>query len=586
MATYRVPQREMRFILNDVLNYEQLNALPRFEDATPDIVDGVIDEASRFTAEKLLPLRTSADSQGCKLADGVVTVPDGFADAYREYWESGWVGLANDAEWGGQGLPYMLSKVVDEMVCSANVAFALYPGLTIGCFEALNAHANDEIKQTYLSKLATGEWTGTMCLTEPQAGSDLGAVKTKAEKQADGTYRISGMKIFITSGEHEMADNIVHYVLARCSDSPDGVKGLSTFVVPKYHVNADGSLGERNGVKCQAIEHKMGIHGSCTCVMVFEDAVGYLVGEQNRGIMNMFTMMNLARIMVGFQGLGQAELALQSAVAYAQDRVQGKTLTGGNGPIADHPDVRRMLMKMKALTEGARAMAYDIALHVDLSHGAEDEAVRTAASDWVELFTPLVKAFCTDLGVENGLEAIQVFGGHGFIAEHGVEQIVRDAKILCLYEGTNGIQAMDLVRRKLQLKGGAMAELFFQRTDAAVADASADYAFLSQPLAEALQALKASTQAMRESFNTDPNFAGAGAVEFQRAFALTALGYYWLRMLAAAEGHPDADFRAAKLATARFFARRILPEVKGLLDRVAAGADDMMELSLDALAAA
>ncbi|MEN8720214.1 MAG: acyl-CoA dehydrogenase family protein, partial [Oceanococcaceae bacterium] len=380
MATYKVPQREMRFILNDVLNINQLNTLERFADATPDIVDGVIDEAARFAEEKLWPLRESGDRQGCKISNGEVTVPDGFAAAYRDYWESGWVGLSNDPQWGGQGLPYTLSKVVDEMICGSNVSFGLYPGLTIGCFEALSAHASDEQKATYLEKLGTGEWTGTMCLTEPQAGSDLGAVKTKAEKQADGTYKISGMKIFITSGDHDMADNIIHYVLARCTDSPDGVKGLSTFIVPKYKVNADGSLGERNAVKAQAIEHKMGINASATCVMVFDDAEGYLVGEQNRGIMNMFTMMNLARIMVGYQGLGQADLALQSAMSYAKDRVQGKTLTGSNGSIADHPDVRRMLLRMKALTEGARAMAYDIALHVDLAHGHTDADVRTEAS--------------------------------------------------------------------------------------------------------------------------------------------------------------------------------------------------------------
>jgi len=586
MATYKVPQREMRFVLNDVLNLNQLTAYEKFAEATPDIVDGVIDEASRFAEEKLWPLRTSGDHEGCKLANGEVTVPSGFSEAYREYWESGWVGLSNDPEWGGQGLPYTLSKVVDEMICGSNVAFGLYPGLTIGCFEALNAHASDELKQTYLEKLGTGEWTGTMCLTEPQAGSDLGAVKTKAEKQPDGTYKISGMKIFITSGEHSMADNIVHYVLARCTDSPDGVKGLSTFVVPKYKVNADGSLGERNPVKCQAIEHKMGINASVTCVMVFEEAEGYLVGAQNRGIMNMFTMMNLARIMVGYQGLGQAELALQSAMQYAKDRVQGKTLTGGDGPISDHPDVRRTLLKMKALTEGARAMAYDIALQVDLAHGHPDEAARVEANDWVELFTPLVKAFCTDLGVENGLDAIQVFGGHGFIKEHGVEQIVRDSKILCLYEGTNGIQAMDLVRRKLQLKGGAMGELFFQRADAAIAELGADYDFLAKPLAKALAELREATVAMRETFNSDANHAGAGAVEFQRAFALVAIGYYWLRMLKAAESHPDETFRKTKQVTGKFFARRILPEVHGLLERVAAGADGMFDVSIEELTAA
>ena len=586
MAHYRVPQRELRFILNDVLGFARLSELPVFADATPDILDGVIDEAARFTEERLLPLRTIGDTEGCKLADGTVKTPPGFTEAYREYQEAGWVGLATDPEWGGQGLPYTLGKVVEEMVCAANVAFALYPGLTIGCFEALLAHASEEQKQTYLPKLGSGEWTGTMCLTEPQAGSDLGAVKTRAERLDNGNYKLNGMKIFISSGEHEMADNIIHYVLARATDSPDGVKGLSTFIVPKYKVNADGSLGERNGVKVQAIQHKMGLHGSCTCVMVFDDAEGYLVGEPNRGIMNMFTMMNLARIMVGFQGLGQAELALQSSQNYARERIQGRTLTGGSGPIADHPDVRRMLLKMRALTEGARAMAYDIAMQVDFAHGSEDPAQREAAQDWVDLFTPVVKAFCTGLGVESGLDAVQVYGGHGFIAEHGVEQIVRDAKILCLYEGTNGIQAMDLVRRKLQLKGGALVEQFYAKVEQALADAPDERAFLVEPLTQALAELRQTTTWLRERFNSNPNDAGAGAVEYQRAFALVALGYYWLRMLDAATGHPDADFRAAKAATARFFARRVLPEAGALLTQVRAGSDEMMDISIDALCAA
>ncbi len=382
MADYKAPEREIKFALRDVLNVDRLSELEAFADATPDIVDGVIDEAAKFIEGRLLPLRESGDAQGCKVDKGVVTLPEGYAEAYRDFVEAGWVGLANDPEWGGQGLPYTLGKVVEEMVCSANVAFDLYPGLTSGCYEALLAHASDEQKATYLPKLATGEWTGTMNITEPQAGSDLASIRTKAVKQADGSYKISGMKIFITSGEHDMVDNIVHYVLARCDDSPEGIKGLSTFIVPKYLVNDDGSLGARNAVHCQAIEHKMGINASVTCVLVFEEAVGYLVGQQNQGIMNMFTMMNLARIMVGYQGLGQAELATQNAIRYAKERMQGKTLTGGTGPIADHPDVRRMLMTMKAYTEAARVMAYETAIHVDLAQKPPHADVREEASDW------------------------------------------------------------------------------------------------------------------------------------------------------------------------------------------------------------
>ena len=583
MAEYKAPERDIKFALRDVLNVDQLAELEAFADATPDIVDGVIDEAAKFIEGRLLPLRESGDAQGCSIKNNVVTVPDGYAQAYRDFVDSGWVGLSNDPQWGGQGLPFTLAKVVEEMVCSANVAFDLYPGLTTGCFEALQAHASDEQKAVYLPKLAIGEWTGTMCITEPQAGSDLAAVRTSAVKQADGSYKISGMKIFITSGEHEMVDNIVHYVLARCDDSPEGIKGLSTFIVPKYLVNDDGSLGARNDVKAQAIEHKMGINASVTCVMVFEEAIGYLVGTQNRGIMNMFTMMNLARIMVGYQGLGQAELATQNAVRYAKERQQGKTLTGGSGPIADHADVRRMLMTMKAYTEAARVMAYETAIHVDLAHKHPDEAVREDANDWVELTTPLVKAFCTDLAVENGSSAIQVYGGHGFISEHGIEQIVRDSKILCLYEGTNGIQAMDLVRRKLQLHGGRLAQRFFDRVRVAINDADPELEHLSLPLDVALTALEGTTQWLRDRFADKPDDAGAGAVQYQRAFSLVMLGYNWLRMAEAAQEHPDADFKAGKLATARFFAARLLPEVHSLLACAEAGDAGMMELTLDAL---
>ncbi len=583
MADYKAPEREIKFVLRDVLNVDSLSSLEAYADATPDIIDGVLDEAAKFIEARLLPLREPGDAQGCQVDQGVVTVPDGYAQAYRDFAESGWVGLCNDPQWGGQGLPYTLSKVVEEMVCSANVAFDLYPSLTNGCFEALQAHASDEQKAVYLPKLGTGEWTGTMCITEPQAGSDLASVRTRAVKQADGSYRISGMKIFITSGEHEMTDNIVHYVLARCDDSPEGIKGLSTFIVPKFMVNADGSLGERNAVKCQAIEHKMGINASVTCVMAFDDAVGYLVGTQNRGIMNMFTMMNLARIMVGYQGLGQAELATQNAIRYAKERVQGRTLTGGSGPIADHPDVRRTLLTMKAYTEGARLMAYETAIHVDLAEKHPDPAVREDANDWVELTTPLVKAFCTDLAVENGSQAIQVYGGHGFIKEHGIEQILRDSKILCLYEGTNGIQAMDLVRRKLQLHGGRLAQRFFDRVRVALRDLDDEFAYLSDPLDDALTALEGTTQWLRDRFADAPNDAGAGAVQYQRAFALVMLGYGWLRMAQAAPAHPDADFRAGKDLTARFYFARLLPEVHSLLACVEAGTVDMMDVSLDAL---
>jgi len=395
MASYNAPLREIEFVLNDVLNVGQLAKLPAFADATPDTLIGLIEEAAKLVQEEIAPLNASGDQQGCKWNNGEVKVPDGMPEAYKLYWQAGWVGLCNPTEYGGQGLPYTLSKVVDEILCSGNVAFALYPGLTMGCFEAILANASDELKQTYLPKLGTGEWTGTMCMTEPQAGSDLASVKTRATPNEDGSYSLEGGKIFITSGEHTMVENIIHFTLARLPDAPSGIKGLSTFVVPKFLVNKDGSLGERNKVTCSAIEHKMGIHGSCTCSMQFDGARGWMVGKPNTGIQNMFVMMNLARILVGFQGLGQCELATQNAIAYAKDRKQGKAFNGGD-TIINHPDVRRMLLTMKATTEGARVMAYETAIYVDLAHHHEDPAVREEAQDWVELNTPLVKAFCTD----------------------------------------------------------------------------------------------------------------------------------------------------------------------------------------------
>ncbi|MGH8530078.1 MAG: acyl-CoA dehydrogenase family protein [Nevskiales bacterium] len=580
MASYQAPVREMLFVLNDVLHVNELQAIPRFAEASPELMAGVIDEAAKFIERELAPLNRTADELGCKYKDGEVVVPPGFAEAYKQYWQGGWVGLAHDAEYGGQAMPYTLSKVVGEMVCSANVAFELYVGLTQDCFEAILANGTEEQKQTYCHKLAVGEWTGTMCMTEPQAGSDVGAVKTKAIPQAGGSYVIEGQKIFITSGEHRMVDNIIHFVLARLPDSPSGVKGLSTFVVPKFLVKPDGTLGERNKVRCVSIEHKMGMHGSCTCTLAFEGANGWLVGKPNQGIQNMFVMMNLARIMVGFQGLGQCELATQNAVRYAKDRKQGKAFNGG-AEIIEHPDVRRMLLHMKAITEGARVMAYETAKHADLAQHHPDAAVREAAQDWVELTTPLVKAFCTDQAVELGSMAIQVYGGHGYIREHGIEQILRDSKILCLYEGTNGIQAMDLVRRKLVMQNGRLADRFFQRAEAVLKQHATDkqMAFIVQPLTAALKHLHATTQWLQTRMKEGPNDAGAAAADYLRAFSLAMLGYNWLRMAAAALKSDDANFRAAKLATASFFATRLLPQVDSLCVMAQAGGDSVMELA-------
>ncbi|MEQ9010971.1 MAG: acyl-CoA dehydrogenase family protein [Algiphilus sp.] len=573
MATYKVPQKDILFALHDVLDVSQLSALPGFEDASAEIVDGVVDEAAKFVEGVVAPLRESADAVGAQWQDGEVILPEGMKEAYQQFYEAGWVGLASPGEYGGQGLPYVLSKVVEEMLCGANVSFALYPGLTSSCFEAIEAVGSDEIKDRYLPKLGTGEWTGTMCLTEPQAGSDLAAVKTKATPNDDGSYSLEGMKIFITGGEHQMADNIVHLVLARLPDAPAGIKGLSTFVVPKYLVNADGSIGERNALRCISIEHKMGIHASCTCTMGFDGAKGWLVGAPNHGIQNMFIMMNLARIMVGFQGLGQCELATQNALAYAMDRKQGKSFSGSE-QIIDHPDVRRMLLTMRAYTEAGRVMALDTSMHVDLAHRATDEAAREAAQDHVELMTPLVKAFLTDAAFELGSLAVQVYGGHGFIREHGIEQIIRDSKILALYEGTNGIQAMDLVRRKLQLHGGRLPQRYFERVRKHLAEGGPDW--LVAPLEEALGALETATKEIQAGFRDNPNDAAYGCCDYLRAFSLVALGEAWLRSVRAAEGHKDAGFAEAKVVTAHHFATRLLPHAVTLCKTALAPAEPIM----------
>ncbi len=574
MATYQAPLREIDFVLNQVLHAERLARLPGFAEATPETLSGLFEECAKLVEQQLAPLNAVCDRQGCSLKDGEVKIPDGMVEFYRQYQQGGWVGISNSSKYGGQGLPFTVSKVTGEMVCAANVGFELYVGLTQDCYEAIEACGNEQQKQTYCHKLATGEWTGTMCMTEPQAGSDVGAVKTKATPQSDGSYRLDGGKIFITSGEHRMADNIVHFVLARLPDSPPGVKGLSTFVVPKFLVKPDGSPGARNGVRCVSIEHKMGMHGSVTCTMQFEHAKGWMVGQPNQGIQNMFVMMNLARIMVGFQGLGQCELATQNAVRYARERKQGRA-GNGKSEIVEHADVRRMLLHMKAITEGARVLAYETALHVDFSNHHPDAAVREESKDWVELNTPLLKAFCTDQGVELGSMAVQVYGGHGYIKEHGVEQIVRDAKICCLYEGTNGIQAMDLVRRKLMLHGGRLPQRFFAavRKDLANADA-----FIAKPLSAALDELEKTTAWVQNSYKTTPDDAAFGCADFLRAFSLTYLGWNWLRMNKAAASLDDAGYRASKRATADFFATRLLSQVPALCANVRQSAGLLMQL--------
>lgn len=569
MGQYRAPKKEIEFLLESVLDVAALSGLPGYAEATPDTMKQLLDEAARLVESELDPLRARSDA-GCHFEDGAVTTPAGYKAFYRRFRDGGWTGLSLPEEYGGAGLPFLLDRILDELVASANVAFSLYPGLTKGCFDGIEAAASEALKRLYLPKLASGEWIGTMCITEPQAGSDLGAIRTQAVLQEDGSYRISGGKIFISSGENDLADNIVHFVLARMPDAPPGVRGLSTFIVPKFLPDEGGAPGERNKVQCVSIEHKMGLSGSATCTMAFEGARGWLAGKPNEGIRNMFVMMNMERLFVGIQGLGLCELATQLATAYARERKQGKAPTG-RAEIIDQPDVRRMLLRMRAITDGARLMAYETAMQVDISRRHPDEEQRRAAAEWVELYTPLVKAYCTDSAVDLASEAIQVHGGHGYIREAGVEQIARDAKILCLYEGTNGIQAMDLVRRKLHLSGGRAVEHCFARIRASIEAAPASLAFIAAPLRRAISALASATTQLQAAPATD--FAvGFGATYYLRAFALTVLGEGWLRMAVAAGKSSDLEFACAKLAAARFFATWELRQVPALCENATAEA--------------
>ncbi|MGQ0622992.1 MAG: acyl-CoA dehydrogenase family protein [Panacagrimonas sp.] len=579
MASYQAPLQEIRFVLDEILQIGRLVDVPAFAELGGDTIHGAIEEAAKLMEEQLAPLHRASD-QGCTWDNGEVRAPAGYREFYQRFQQGGWMGIAQAAEYGGSGFPYLVGKVIDEMTCSANVAFALYPTLTTGCFEAIEACGDAELHRLYCAKLATGEWAGTMCLTEPQAGSDVGAIKTRALPQPDGSYRIEGNKIFISSGEHDLTENIVHLVLARMPDSPPGVRGLSTFVVPKFLLKADGTPGERNAVRCLSIEHKMGLHGSCTCALAFENAQGWLVGEPNQGIQNMFVMMNFARIGVGVQGLGQCELATQNAIRYAKERKQGRSESGSEF-IVDHPDVRRMLLHMKAITEGARVLAYETSMYVDLARHHPDAAVREEAQDWVDLGTPLTKAFCTDSGFDLASLAVQVYGGHGYVQEYGVEQIVRDAKIFCIYEGTNGIQALDLVRRKLGMRKGRLPRRFFDRLHAALDVPEAQQESIWQPLTEALAALEAATAALQGPVSAEDG--AFGSTDYLRAFALTWLGYNWLRMAQAARRHHDARFTQAKLATADYFATRVLSSVPSLCANAVRPASALMALAVDAL---
>ncbi|MBI7053688.1 acyl-CoA dehydrogenase C-terminal domain-containing protein [Pseudomonas aeruginosa] len=591
MPEYNAPLRDMRFLLNDVFDAPALwQRLPRLaERIDADTADAILEEAAKVTGGLLAPLNRSGDEEGAQWQDGAVRTPAGFREAYATYAEGGWVGLTGNPAHGGMGMPKMLAVQFEEMIYAANASFSLYSTLSAGACLALDAHGSEELKNRYLPNMYAGTWAGSMCLTEPHAGTDLGIIRTKAEPQADGSYRISGTKIFITGGEQDLTENIIHLVLAKLPDAPAGSRGISLFLVPKFLVGDDGALGARNAVHCGSIEHKMGIKASATCVMNFDGASGWLVGEVNKGLAAMFTMMNYERLSIGIQGIGCAEMSYQSAVAYARERLQSRAPTGpvardkAADPIIVHPDVRRMLLTMKALTEGGRAFSTYVGQQLDLAKYAEDQEERSQAEALVALLTPVAKAFFTDTGLESCVLGQQVFGGHGYIREWGQEQLVRDVRIAQIYEGTNGIQALDLMGRKVVANGGLFLSIFSREVRAFAAGANAELAEFVTPLLTALDLLDNLTQGIVARAGNDPREIGAASVEYLHLFGYTAYAYLWARMAAAALRQREADpsFHDGKLATARFYFARILPRVHSLAAAVEAGSESLYGLEAE-----
>ncbi|MFQ5566145.1 MAG: acyl-CoA dehydrogenase C-terminal domain-containing protein [Paracoccaceae bacterium] len=596
MPSYEPPLKDYRFILHEALKVHDETAIEGYADLTPDFTGAVLEEAGKIASEVLAPLNRTGDVEGCRLENGVVRTPEGFREAFDLLREGGWPSMECDPDYGGQGMPALLNVCVGTMHSAANMALMMYPGLTHGAYSAIHTHGTEAQKATYLPKLVSGEWTGTMNLTEPHCGTDLGLLRTRAEPQADGSYRITGSKIFISAGEHDLAENIIHLVLARISGAPEGSRGISLFVVPKFLVNDDGSLGERNGVVCSKIEEKMGIHANATCAMDYDDAVGWLVGDEHKGLRAMFTMMNEARLLVGMQGLSLASAAYQQAAAYARERLQGRAVTGAVNPdgpadpLIVHADVRRLLLDQKSFVDGGRTFICWVAMLLDAEKRHTDPEMRGKAADMVALLTPVVKGFLTEEGYRLTGQAQQVFGGHGYIEETGMSQFVRDARITMIYEGATGVQALDLVGRKLPQKMGQPIMTFFEYVKGYIRANEHDLTLARhflEPLKKASKDLQAAAVFFMQAGMKNPNAALAGSVDFLHLFGLVCMGLAWTKMAKAAsvalhEGTGDADYYTAKLATGRYYMSRVLPETALRLARIETGAEPVMDLPAEA----